>query len=576
MTFNKDEFYIYDLAAPILNSLESLYFDLETQQEVSEIPIKNPEPEVKKLTNDKDYYKSDLHRYNLKRQLNNLPLLSENEFDELLKHESVSISGSEDEDSEDEKTEDDSEIRVQALIKKLSLHASEEQEELSVSHLNTKSAYILFKALNIPSDKGLGIFKSMYNDNQLLHTPLETLRSFTTTEKSGKSALLMIGGGHFAGAIISHIRKPTRGNINHTESKQEQAVNIIVSKTFHRYTVRKKQGGSQSASDNSRGKANSAGSSIRRHNEQALIKEVRELMNDWKSHLQGCTSIFIRASGAANKKILVGYENAPLQNDDKRIKSFPFTTKRATTSELKRAWVELSYMKLLDLPKVTKPISKSPTPTPETKKKVVAEVSENDKHTAELIGLLKRQKAPKLITYLKQNKIDVNQFHLSPESNYLPYPTLLHYASSHGLSHMVQILLVNLRANPTKKNHFEKAPAETCDSSTKRTFQVARYKLGEEVWDWSLAKVGPPKSQEEIEKEAEEEQNKLKQEKQQQIQDTLNTKTEMEMKTRIQTRGLVGGTQVNDLTGLSDQQKQRIMREQRARAAEARLKNMTS
>lgn len=584
MEANKDQFYVYDLEKPILNSLELLYFDLETQQEVSNeiTPVKPIEPVQKRpVVTDKDYYKSDLHRYNLKRSLNNLPPLTENEFDELLEKESIeSISGSEDDDEDEDEAkseiDDSQEVKLQALIKKLALQSNSPEENVSISHLNTKSAFILFKAFDI-KDKALGVYKSLFNETQLLQTPLDTLKSFTTTEGSKKSALFMIGGGHFAGAIISHVRKPTRGNVNHTESKAEQAVNVIVSKTFHRYTVRKKQGGSQSASDNARGKANSAGSSIRRYNEQALIKEVRELLQEWKHHLADCTSIFLRASGAANKKIIVGYEGAPLQSNDTRIKNFPFTTKRATASELKRAWVELSYMKLMDLPKINKPTSKAASPNPELipKKKILPEITENDKHSGELVGLLKRQKAPKLITYLKQNKINVNQFRLSPQANYVQYPTLLHYTSSHSLSHMIQIFLVNLKADPTIQNEFGKTPAEICDSSTRKIFQVARHKLGEEAWNWSAAKVGPPKSQEEVENEANAELERLKKEKQQQIQESLNKKTEMELKVpKIQSSGTVGGAPmvVNELGGLSDQQKQRIMREQRARAAEARLK----
>lgn len=592
MEANKDQYYIYDLPKSMLDSLELLYFDFETQREVSndiaqEAPV--AATIVKPKVNNKNYYKSDLHRYNLKRSLNNLPLLTETEFDELLEKESIeSISGSEDDDDDEQeevnnhatengKADDLHEVKLQHLIKKLAIESDTPEAELSISHLNTKSAFVLFKAVNVPSDKALGIYKSMFNENQLLESPLETLKSFTTTEGSKKSALLMVGGGHFAGAIISHTRKPTRGNINRNESKAEQAVNVIASKTFHRYTVRRKQGGSQSAADNAHGKANSAGSTIRRYNEQALIKEIRELLLSWKTHLAECTSIFVRASGHTNRSILIGYENAPLQNSDKRIKNLPFTTKRATASELKRAWVELSYLKQLDLPKV-KAVNRSPTPNSDSicTKKIVPERSENDKHSEQLISLLKRQKSPKLITYIKQNNLDVNQFRLSPQLNYAQYPTLLHYASSHNLSHMIQILLLNLKADPTILNEFGKTAVEICDSSSRKVFQVARYKLGEDAWDWSASKVGAPKSQEEVDRENKEELDRVKKEKQQQLQEVLNQKSEMELKTpKIQASGTLGGTPmkvINEMNGLSDEQKQRIMREQRARAAEARLR----
>ncbi len=68
-------------------------------------------------------------------------------------------------------------------------------------------------------------------------------------------AVLMCSGGHFAGAVFDG----------------EQAV---VSKTFHRYTTRRKQGGAQSANDQAKGKARSGGAMIRRYNERAL-QQVR-------------------------------------------------------------------------------------------------------------------------------------------------------------------------------------------------------------------------------------------------------------------------------------------------------------
>lgn len=90
------------------------------------------------------------------------------------------------------------------------------------------------------------------------------------------SALFMVGGGHFAGAIVSHQRLNVKGNAHKKdETLIEQAVNFLEHKTFHRYTTRRKQGGSQSAMDNAKGKANSAGSALRRYNESALKQIYR-------------------------------------------------------------------------------------------------------------------------------------------------------------------------------------------------------------------------------------------------------------------------------------------------------------
>jgi hypothetical protein len=67
--------------------------------------------------------------------------------------------------------------------------------------------------------------------------------------------LIMSGGGHFAAAVFDN-----------------RTGEIVVHKTFHRYITRRGQGGVQSALDQSKGNAKSAGATIRRYNEAALEK----------------------------------------------------------------------------------------------------------------------------------------------------------------------------------------------------------------------------------------------------------------------------------------------------------------
>jgi len=136
--------------------------------------------------------------------------------------------------------------------------------------------------------------------------------------------LMMIGGGHFAVIIASLIPKFTK---NH-QSQEERQIDVIASKTFHRYTTRRKQGGAQSANDAAKGNAHSAGSALRRYNESALQNEVRALLGSWKTELDACEFIFIRATGTANRRTLFGYEGAVLKSNDSRIRGFPFTTRR--------------------------------------------------------------------------------------------------------------------------------------------------------------------------------------------------------------------------------------------------------
>lgn len=135
---------------------------------------------------------------------------------------------------------------------------------------------------------------------------------------------MMLGGGHFAAIIASLIPKIRK---NH-QSQEERQVDILASKTFHRYTTRRKQGGAQSANDAAKGNAHSAGSALRRYNEAALQKEIRELLGSWKEDLGKCEFLFIRATGTANRRTLFGYEGAVLKSSDPRIRGFPFTTRR--------------------------------------------------------------------------------------------------------------------------------------------------------------------------------------------------------------------------------------------------------
>lgn len=595
---SKDEFYLFELSDRILDSLDLLHFDessvvVDVEPAKSKIEPVSEEQKVSQLqrcsTCNIDlgnvdlrersfHFKSDIHRLNLKRGLNGLPPLTETEFDDLLERQSLeSISGSEDSDSEDEDRDN-----LPTILEKLSTNASDvpANDERHVSHMNTRSPYVLLKSPFAEEGKVFGVYKAVFTQKALDEARvLESLRQYNRdTSRSGISVLLMIGGGHFAGAVISHQRVNGKGNIkNRKETIQEQKVTVLQSKTFHRYTTRRKQGGSQSASDNARGKANSAGSSIRRYNEQALQKDVRDLLELWRGYISEAQHVFIRANGASNRKILVGYENAVLKNDDARVKSFPFTTKRATLSEVKSAWVKLTYLANIPLPKVE---AEKPTKLPEQKKikspEPVSVALQSDIHTRELIALLKKSKAPLMINYLKKNDLGVD-FTFTPESQYANAPTALHFAALQGLHHMVRVLLQTLKADPTIENTFGKTAAQISSTSqTKYAFQIARHTLGESFCEWQRARVGPARSSEEVAKEEEQQKKHAQELNKKLIEEELAKKTELELKKpTISSNGRLGErvlTGVSDTSGLTDQQKMRLMREQRARAAEARMK----
>ena len=90
--------------------------------------------------------------------------------------------------------------------------------------------------------------------------------------------------------------------------------------------VRQGQGGRQSEKDNTGKFAQSAGSGLRRHNEAALERDIRELLSSWKDELAGCDLIFVHAPAANAKAVYSG----GLSASDPRIRRVPFTTRRPT------------------------------------------------------------------------------------------------------------------------------------------------------------------------------------------------------------------------------------------------------
>nr|XP_023023926.1 ankyrin repeat and zinc finger domain-containing protein 1-like [Leptinotarsa decemlineata] len=137
--------------------------------------------------------------------------------------------------------------------------------------------------------------------------------------------ILMLGGGHFAGAVFRN-GEP------------------ILHKTFHCYTVRAGQGGSQSARDGKSGGAQpkSAGASLRRYNEQSLVQHVKSIVETWKSEIEESSLVIYRASGPYNRTVLFGGTSPLLDRNNKKLRTIPFSTRRATFTEVKRVYNLLS------------------------------------------------------------------------------------------------------------------------------------------------------------------------------------------------------------------------------------------
>jgi len=241
------------------------------------------------------HFKLDWHRYNLKQNLAGKAPVDEENFEQRLNEiendEDNEISASDDdsENSDDESTSDKPIMHGQNIFFRT------QEKVISVN----KSLLLDPRSREMPSEKDLVTL--------LQNAP----RRLTW-------AILMLGGGHFAGAVF-------RGK------------EALVHKTFHAYTVRAKQGGNQSSADNKSGSSHpkSAGASLRRYNEMALMQHIQEIMDQWGDHFKQCQLIFYRAT-SGNKKVLFGSKGSVIEKDDERLRTIPFQTRRATFKEVKR------------------------------------------------------------------------------------------------------------------------------------------------------------------------------------------------------------------------------------------------
>ncbi|XP_061860441.1 tRNA endonuclease ANKZF1 isoform X2 [Colius striatus] len=154
--------------------------------------------------------------------------------------------------------------------------------------------------------------------------------------------VLMMGGGHFAGAVF---RGP---------QMQEH-------KTFHRYTVRARQGTAQGLRDaQTRGSApRSAGASLRRYNEAALLKDIQELLAAWAQHLKEAQRIFLRAP-RHNRALLFSGRDPPLSQGDPRVCHIPLSTRRATLREVLRVHTTLASLQVYGKDTALEDITGSP------------------------------------------------------------------------------------------------------------------------------------------------------------------------------------------------------------------------
>ena len=567
------------------------------------------------------HVKSDWHNYNLKQKVRGVQAVRENEFEKLVDDLDESISGSGSESSESEEDREASrESTLSALLKKQAklsyaeVGAEDEFMPKRKKRGSGKPPLVWFSTPLLPDNTSFGSYKALLTNaeqeepdivevvrkNQLRPVPAKPLPAdgsngvpLPSTMTSPSIFMCMIGGGHFAGMIVS--LAPKLGK-QATGTEQRQAI-VIAHKTFHRYTTRRKQGGAQSANDSAKGAAHSAGSSLRRYNEVALEQEIRALLAEWKDLISNAQLIFVRSTGSSNRRILFGpYDGQVLRQNDPRNRTFPFSTRRATQAELMRAFVELTRVKISQIDEAalaaataaaqseaaqsTSQVKPAAVPKPKASK----EEEEASLHTSQIQALTRRSKAPALLSYLASNSLSPNYpFHppSTQANHHAPMP--VHLASSINSSAVVLALLAKAGADPTLPNDEGKVAFDLAgDRATRDAFRVARSELGEDKWDWNSAHVPPALSKAEAEKrdarekaeaeKTETERRKAEEERLRREKPPVGPSPKKGGKALGAVPKTAEERREEDARGLTPEIRMRVERERRARAAEERMR----
>jgi hypothetical protein len=546
-----------------------------------------------------------------------------------------SLSGSDESESDDDEgPAGRNETTLSALLKKRA--AISAQEGGGGTYLNSqkesssKQPLVWFTSPTVPPNSYLGIYKAIFtaeeqNNNgdfvdtirkkQLLpRMPIKHINdnsdiSKLASENIGPHMFMcMIGGGHFAAMVVSMVPKQSSSSATGPLAKE---ATVIAHKTFHRYTTRRKQGGSQSANDSAKGAAHSAGAGIRRYNEAALNDEVRLLLAEWKSLIDTSELLFVRATGNTNRRTLFGpYEGQILQANDPRIRSIPFNTRRATQKELMRSFIELTRVKIREFDEqslttaASDAIAKSDTtqnstkaPTTTTKPKFSDEEETFILHTTQIQALIRRSRLPALLSYLKSNSLDADFRFFPPDvPQNFHTPTPLHFAASLNNPVMATGLLVKAHANPETLNSEGKPPFDLAgDRSTRDAFRLARSRLATVsppvTWDWEKSHVPSPLTDWDVEtRRAEESLGRRREEEDRRKAETERLKNEGP---KVAESGPLGKSasmgralameaarktaqekREEESRGLTPEMRMKLDRERRARAAEERFKAM--
>lgn len=296
----------------------------------------------------REHFKTDWHRYNLKRRLRHQPPATEEQFESLIENQDDGVSSISGSSSESDLDDDDVTSGAPGTkITAASLASS--QRPQYIFKASDERLYAVWRCLLCQDHALRGATAAAMADSS---AQLRSLSQLVTATTPPLWVIIMLRGGHFAAAVL-RARVPVPGSRtlgaplapNATASNRQQApadmpFEVVDHKTFHRYVVRAKAGGKQSTKDGTGKFARSAGSRLRRYNELALERDIGELLTAWTQHLAAAQLIFVHAPSSNNKTVFGaspgGVGTGPLVATDPRVRRVPFMTQRPTFSEVKR------------------------------------------------------------------------------------------------------------------------------------------------------------------------------------------------------------------------------------------------
>ncbi|MFS7932643.1 putative transcription factor C2H2 family [Helianthus anomalus] len=424
------------------------------------------------LLDQRSHFKSDFHRINVKLTVAGKDTVKEDDFDEwtsdsLVKDYDISsISGSEDEDDRESSLRNDTNKELLGSNKrKIFVQLSNGEivsfwkslfldDTVKIIFEHSKSGTMLDDVLPCVTEREM-IARLRY----VAHEPRDNTHF---------RVMLLASGGHFAGCVFD-------GN------------SVVAHKTFHRYVIRAKAGKKQSSKDASGKIAHSAGASIRRHNELALKKDIRELLAAWKPYFEASSCIFIHAP-SDNRQLLFEGETPYFSCQKSAIRRIPLTVRRPTFKEAKRLYNILTQV--------------SPEPNEET-----VPISKEDSRTTNTHTDLPKSSKKNVHNYTEVgeasivNSMEDLVMSSGNESKAILVSTPLHEAAKGGNVEKV-LELLEQGSDPCIVDERGKTPYMLATEKEIRNTFRRFMALNLDKWDWHAAKVPSP-----LTKEMEESQN---------------------------------------------------------------------